>query len=217
LFHGQELDQRAFHDRYSAMPEEVRAELVNGVVHMMSPLRIDHGWLDHDIAFWVTSYRRRKPNVIGAANTTTKLPDQTEVQPDALLRIHEDLGGRSRVIDGYVVGPPELIIEIGDSSRAYDLGTKKDHYERSGVLEYLFVGVDPDEVLWFVRRDARFEAIKPAEDGTLRSEVFPGLWLDPAALYANDLDALIAPLEQGMATPEHAVFVDSLRARKTGL
>ena len=44
-----------------------------------------------------------------------------------------------------------------------------------------------------------------------RSEAFPGLWLDPAALLAGDLPRALAVLQQGIATPEHASFVASLR------
>ena len=51
------------------------------------------------------------------------------------------------------LGPPELVVEVGKSSRSYDLGAKKADYERAGVLEYLFVGIEPDEVRWFVRRE----------------------------------------------------------------
>ncbi|WP_435017775.1 Uma2 family endonuclease [Tundrisphaera sp. TA3] len=216
LIHGQRLDQPTFHDRYLAMPEDVRAELVGGVVYMMSALRYCHGDLDGAISLWIQSYRRRTPGLKSPVNVTTKLGIDAEVQPDCMLHIREDHGGQARVINEYLVGAPELVVEIGYASRAYDLGPKKDQYERSGVLEYLFVGVDPDQVLWFARRDGRFEPISPAEDGTLRSRVFPGLWLDPAALYADDLDALIAPLDRGMATPEHAAFADALRARKAG-
>ena len=94
----------------------------------------------------------------------------------------------------------------------YDLGAKKEDYERAGVLEYLVVELEPDEVHWFVRRGGRFEELRPGRTASLRSEVFPGLWLDPRALFAGDLDGLIAALDRGLATPEHAAFVARLAA-----
>jgi Uma2 family endonuclease len=120
------------------------------------------------------------------------------------------LGGQTRIVDGFINGPPELIVEVGRTSRKIDLGAKKDDYERAGVLEYVFVGLDPDEIRWFVRRDGRFVEMRPGPDGIFRSEVYPGLWLDPGALFADDLDRLIAVLEQGLATGEHAAFVARL-------
>lgn len=216
LVAGQRLDQPTFHDRYAAMPEGVRAELVGGVVYMPSPLSYEHSDMDHLVSFWLVSYRRATPRLASGANATTKLGASGEVQPDSQLRIPQDQGGRSRIEGGYIVGAPELVVEVGKSSRLYDLGAKKAEYERAGVLEYLFVGIDPDEVRWFVRRDGQFAEVPPGADGILRSEVFPGLWLDPRALFAGDLDALIAALERGLATPEHAAFVAELARRAAG-
>ena len=105
---------------------------------------------------------------------------------------------------------PELVVEIARSSRAYDLGAKKADYERAGVLEYVVVELEPDRVHWFVRRDDRFEGLTPGPDGIFRSEVFPGLWLDPEALYRGDLVRLIGVLEQGLAMPDHAAFAERL-------
>ncbi len=59
--------------------------------------------------------------------------------------------------DGYIVGAPELVIEVARSSRSYDLNEKKAEYEQAGVLEYIVVELEPDRVHWFVRRDGRFE------------------------------------------------------------
>jgi hypothetical protein len=94
------------------------------------------------------------------------------------------------------------------SSRQIDLGEKLRDYERAGVLEYLVY--NPDELYWFARREDRFVRVAPDEDGCYRSEAFPGLWLDAQALLNDDLDRLIATVEQGLATAEHAAFVARL-------
>src|ERR1700722_20261474 len=109
--------------------------------------------------------RRSRPGVRSPNNATVILGPDVEVQPDSQLRIPEELGGQSRIVDGYVTGPSELIVEIGKSSRSYDLGPKKDEYETAGVLEYLFVGIEPDEVRWFVRREGKFEEMAAGPDG----------------------------------------------------
>ena len=72
------------------------------------------------------------------------------------------------------------------------------------------MALDPDELHWFVLRDGRFELPSPGGDGLYRSEVFPGLWLDPVALFAEDLAGLVAAVDLGAATPEHADFVARL-------
>jgi hypothetical protein len=78
------------------------------------------------------------------------------------------------------------------------------------------VKLDSDRIHWFVRRGDRFEALSPGPDGVYRSEVFPGLWLDPAALYRSDLRRLIDVLAAGLASPEHAAFVDRLARAREG-
>jgi Uma2 family endonuclease len=211
---GQRLDRATFHARYEAMPPDTRAELIGGVVYMPSPLSLGHGNFDSLVIYWLGHYRRATPGVKGSSNASVLLDDQGEPQPDVLLRILPECGGQSRNEGKYLGGAPELIVEVASSSRKIDLGPKFEDYQRAGVREYVVVALDPDEVSWFVRRDDRLVPLTPRPDGVFRSEVFPGLWLDPGALYADDMDRLIATLEQGLATPEHADFVARLAARR---
>lgn len=217
LVAGERLDQPTFHERYAAMPPGTRAELVGGIVYMPSPLNFSrHSSPDDALGYWMAHYKRFTPGVRGGPNATVKLGDYGEPQPDRLLLIPEGRGGRSRLVGGYIVGAPELVAEVALTTRSFDLGPKKADYERAGVLEYLVFGVGHDEIRWFVRRDGRFDDLLPDEAGIFRSEVFPGLWLDPAALFAEDLDGLIATLERGLATPEHAAFVARLAGPNAG-
>jgi Uma2 family endonuclease len=214
LVDGQRLDRATFHARYEAMPPDVRAELIGGVVSMSSPVSLDHGDLVGILVYWLKHYQRSTRGVQAPSNASVLLDDQAELQPDVLLRIRPEYGGQSRDEGKYVGGAPELIVEVGLTSRKIDLGPKFEDYRRAGVCEYVVVSRDPDEVLRFVHRGDRLHPLPPGPDGVFRSEVFPGLWLDPAALFAEDLDRLIATLEQGLATPEHAGFVARLAARR---
>ena len=216
LVAGERLDRATFHERYEAMPAGARAELIGGVVYMPSPVSADHGRKDGDAGDWLGSYRRFTPGLRKLPNTTVMLDEDSELQPDVMLVIPEELGGQTRVLDGYLVGGPELVVEIGRSTRRIDLGLKKADYERAGVQEYVFVGIEPDEVRWFVRRGDRFEDLPPGEEGVYRSEVFPGLWLDPSAPLAGEMERVYAVLDLGLATAEHAAFVERLREARRG-
>ena len=66
------------------------------------------------------------------------------------------------------------------------------------------------EIDWFVLRAGQYERLAAGADGILRSEVFPGLWLDPAALENGDLARVLAVLQQGTASAEHHQFVARL-------
>jgi hypothetical protein len=217
LVAGQELDQPMFHERYEAMPPDTRAELVGGIVYMPSPMRLDHGNSSRIVAGWFLHYQWKTLGVTGADGATLKLDFKGEPQPDHMLRIPAELGGQTHVDDqGYLAGAPEMVVEVARSSRSFDLNQKKADYERVGVREYVVVEREPDRIHWFVLRHKRFQVLRPGPDGIYRSEVFPGLWLDAKALYAEDLPRLMEILDQGLATPEHAAFVAKLIAAGAG-
>ncbi len=214
---GQRLERPTFHARYKAMSPDTRAELVGGVVSMPSPMRRDHAVEGHIVSGWLFHYERHTSGVKGASGATVLLDNAGEPQPDALLHVVPELGGQASVdAEGYITGAPELVVEIARASRSFDLGPKRDDYERAGVRdEYLVVELDPDRIHWFVHRGDRFEDVRAGADGIVRSEVFPGLWLDPVAIYHEDLDRLIGVLEQGLGAPEHAAFVARLTADRS--
>lgn len=209
---GDHLTRLEFERRYEAHPEIKKAELVEGVVYMPSPVRFERHSRPHsDSMTWLGVYRAATPGVISGDNATLRLDNENELQPDAVLRLDPALGGRSRVTqDDYLEGAPELVVEIAASSAAYDLHVKKRVYQRIGVPEYLAVVMYEQRVDWFVLREGVYEPLAPDEGGVLRSQTFPGLWLQPAHLLSGDLAALLAVLNEGLASPEHTAFVARL-------
>ena len=160
----------------------------------------------------MAAYRAATPSVRGSDNATLRLDFENEPQPDALLRLETAVGGRSHVTeDDYLEGAPELIVEITASSASYDLHDKRRAYGRNGVPEYLVWQTYEQAVVWFALREGVYEPLQPDEKGILRSAVFPGLWLQPKALWENDLAALLAVLQEGLASPAHVAFVEALQ------
>jgi hypothetical protein len=211
---GQRLDRATFLERYETSPTGMRAELIGGVVSMPSPVGWEHSDASGLVVSWLNYYRRRTPGLQVLNGGTVSLDDLGVLEPDALLRILTEWGGRTHYAGKIIAGPPELVAEVSNTTRYHDLGPKQDDYERAGVLEYLVRAFEPDEILWHVRREGRLTAVPPDDDGLYRSVAFPGLWLDPQALLANDLDGLIAALDRGLASPEHAAFVAHLEERR---
>ena len=209
---GQRLGQEEFMRRYQLTPPGFTAELIGGIVHVPSPVSRTHGRPSHEVSFWLGHYEVRTPGVEGIGETTTLLDEHGVPQPDAQLRVLPEYGGQTRNEGEYVGGAPELVVEVAKSSRRIDLGPKKADYERAGVMEYIVITRDPDEVHWFIRRGKKLVTMRRDRDGLYRSKVFPGLWLDPIALLLLDHDAVRAALERGLASPEHAEFVANLAA-----
>jgi Uma2 family endonuclease len=179
---------------------------------MPSPVSTDeHGSPHFDLITWLGVYRSHTPGVQGGDNSTLRLDWDNAPQPDAFLRILPEFGGQSRTEEGYVVGAPELLAEVSASSASYDLHDKLNAYRRNGVREYVVWRVWDRAIDWFVLRGGRFERLPLTPDGLYKSEVFPGLWLDPAALTEGELARVLEVLQQGLAAPEHAAFVERLR------
>jgi Uma2 family endonuclease len=147
-----------------------------------------------------------------ADNSTARLDLDNEPQPDGVLFIAPERGGQARLsADDYLEAAPELVGEVSASSASYDLHAKLHVYRRNEVREYVVWRVLERAVDWFVLRAGQYERLPPDADGILRSRIFPGLWLDPAALVRTDLAAVLAVLQQGLASPEHAAFVARLQ------
>ncbi len=216
---GDHLSRAEFERRYLAHPQIKKAELIEGVVYMPSPIRFQqHSQPHFKIIGWLSAYQAATPGVQGGDNSTVRLDFENEVQPDALLRLDSKLGGRSYVTaDDYLEGPPELIVEIAASSAAYDLYEKRRVYARNGVQEYIVIQMYEQRIDWFGLREGVYENLPPTPAGLLCSEVFPGLWLPPAIFLADDLAAVLAALQQGLASPEHEAFVEQLKGKVTDI
>ena len=218
LENGDRLNAKEFMRRYKAMPARVKAELIQGVVYMASPVALRrHGKPHFTLSSWLTFYVFHTPGVEAATDSTTELGDDDTPQPDLSLRLPESAGGRARVTDDdYLAGPPELVCEVASSSASYDLGAKLATYRDFGVQEYLVWRARTAAVDWFALRDGDYVPLDPdPADGLFRSAAFPGLWLDPAALLAHDLPKLAAAVDRGRATPEHAAFAAKLAGATT--
>ncbi|HEU5014645.1 MAG TPA: Uma2 family endonuclease [Roseiflexaceae bacterium] len=209
---GDRLTRREFERRYHAMPEVKKAELIEGVVYVASPVRFQsHGKPHSQIIGWLAVYAAATRGVELADNATVRLDPDNEPQPDALLLLPESSGGRAAIsADDYIEGPPDLVFEIAASSAAYDLHDKRDVYRRNGVREYAVWQVYDERIDWWALEDEVYAIIEPDEAGMIRSRAFPGLWLDRKALLEGDMAKVLAALQQGIATDEHAAFAKQL-------
>jgi Uma2 family endonuclease len=217
LENGDRLPRDEFERRYGAMPDVKKAELIEGEVYMPSPVRANqHGEQHADLIGWLVRYRAATPGVRAADNATVRLDLDNEPQPDVALYLDHDRGGQTHIDeDGYLAGAPELVAEVAASSVSVDLGRKMTAYRRNGVREYMVWRVLDGAVDWFRLRGGQFEPLATAQDGILRSDIFPGLWLDPTALLAGDLGRVFEVLHQGIASADHAAFVARLARKPT--
>jgi Uma2 family endonuclease len=217
LENGDRLTREEFERRYEATPEHVKAELIAGVVYMASPVRHEsHGHADGRLVGWLAVYHAATPGTDFSVNGTVRMDDENEPQPDSFLFVLPAYGGQVELSeDDYVENAPDLIVEIAASSASIDLGPKLRAYAANGVREYIVWRTLEDSIDWFVLRDGSFVRLAADEKNIIRSEIFPGLWLDVAAALRRDTAAILATLQLGLQSPDHARFVAELQARRT--
>ncbi len=209
---GDRLTRSEFERRYLAAPHIKKAELIEGVVYVASPLRHEqHGRPHSRMMTLLGVYQALTPGVDSSDAPTVRLDLDNEPQPDAVLLIEPDAGGQTQLSsDGYIEGAPELVAEVAASSAAYDLYDKKTAYRRNGVKEYIVWQVIEQKLDWFILREGVYESLIADNTGIIRSETFPGLWLAVSSLLAGDMAQVLAVLQEGLNSPEHAAFVRQL-------
>ncbi|NEO33741.1 MAG: Uma2 family endonuclease [Symploca sp. SIO3C6] len=209
---GDHLGRHEFERRYHAMPHLKKAELIEGIVYVPSPLRFEpHARPHGHLITWLGVYEASTHGVKMGDNPTVRLDLDNEPQPDAVLLIDESLGGQSHLSeDGYIEGAPELVAEVAASSVANDLYDKKMVYRRNGVKEYIVWQVLDHKLDWFVLQEDDYASFEPDEVGIIRSQVFPGLWLAISALLGGDMAKVLAVVQEGLNSPAHAEFLKRL-------
>ncbi|UKO98620.1 Uma2 family endonuclease [Nostoc sp. UHCC 0870] len=213
LENGDKLTRVEFERRYDAMPEVKKAELIEGIVYMASPLRFrSHGKPHAYIMTWLGLYESATDGVELGDNATVRLDADNEPQPDACLLITN--GGQARISDDdYIEGAPELIVEVAASSVSLDLHDKLKVYRRNQVQEYLVWRVYDGEFDWFKLQEGEYIQLAPNADGLICSQVFPGLYLDISALLSGNLAKVLEVLQQGLTSTEHQSFVENFSSK----
>lgn len=212
---GDRLSLEEFERRWEATPDLKRAELIEGQVYMnAASLRWDWHAEPHGLVVHVmNSYSFATPGVRCGLEPSFRMEPNSMPQPDAVLRVHEDWGGQSRLARGYLIGSPEFLVEISASTEKHDLETKKDLYQQAKVQEYFVWSVLDEKIISFSLSGEEYLEVVPDASGVLKSSVLPGLWFDTAALIHGDRDRIADVLRAGLQSPEHEQFVAKLKAR----
>lgn len=91
---GDRLTRPEFERRYTAAPHSQKAELIEGVVYLASPLRfVQHAEPHSCLHGWLWTYQVATPGVRLGIEPTVRLDLDNEPQPDIVLIVDEAAGG----------------------------------------------------------------------------------------------------------------------------
>jgi Uma2 family endonuclease len=212
LENGDRLSRHEFERRYNARSHFKKTERIEGVVYVAAALRFkSHAEPHGNLIGWLWNYRIATQGVELGDNPTIRLDIDNDPQPDAVLLIEENSGGQSHLSDDdYIEGAPELIVEIAASSASIDLHDKKQVYQRNGVKEYIVWQVFEKKIDWFILKNDEYFSLPIDTQGVIRSEIFPGLWLAVTDLLLGDMSQVLAVLQDGLKSQQHAEFLQKL-------
>ncbi len=159
------------------LPEKERVELIGGELVPMTPKGNHHEVLKQALTFhWA---RRLPKHLLFATETTFRLTPDTYLEPDFVF--HDKAIG----LKGLTAATAHLVVEIGDSSFAYDIGRKAKLYAGFGVRELW--------VIHAVRLETHIHR-EPSPDGYGDISVFSkSQMLEPD--FAPELAVTLADLE----------------------
>jgi Uma2 family endonuclease len=156
-----------------------RVELIEGQLVAMSPIGSAHAGTSNALT-------RRLVLAVGdrgivAVGNPVQLDDLSEPQPDfAVLKAREDDYRRATPRPHEVL----LIIEVSDSSLAYDRNVKRSLYARHGIPEFWIVNLVAGEVeVCRSPEGDQYAAVsRVGREGVLEPQLLPGVAIPVAAL-----------------------------------
>lgn len=165
-------------EQFLAMGEtEARYELVDGVVTVSPSPFPSHQRVVHELCFQIETWARKSGAIV--------FPD-TDIVFGRTLVYRPDIAvyaaGRIEDVPRSLREPPDLAIEVVSAgSKALDMITKREDYERFGVGEYIVIDPDSGRVHHWNRQPTAYGET-PVTGDRLESSVFPGLVLDLEAV-----------------------------------
>ena len=141
---------------YRKLPEETRAELIDGVLIFLEAPSFTHQELIAELLFeikmFIRSTRGECRVLTSPLDVQLDCDDRTMVQPDIALVCRNE-----RITRKGIYGAPDFCIEVvSDSSRKLDYGLKMQKYMNAGVREYWIVDQKRKKIVcyWFEGEDA---------------------------------------------------------------
>lgn len=161
---------------FMALPDEVRAELIDGELYVTPSPEVRHQDLVVTLAYRLKGFLEANPiGSVYVAPLDVHLPTGDIVQPDVLFVA----SAHRALLRRWVHGAPDLVVEVLSPARPErDRFVKRVVYERGGVSEYWLVdGEERSVEILRLAEDGYAPWDYLTGDGTLRSPTLEGFEL----------------------------------------
>lgn len=179
----------------------------------MPPLPIGHSALLTDLATCLNWYRLASPGLYCCVHVTVELSEGNAVTPGVVLMVNH---GRLRTASPepeYAVfrGSPNFIADVFASPTDAEYQSRSRQFADAQVREYLAVfDTEPLTWNWHSAEAPDYGLLTADDDGVLRSQALPGLWIPETAFSARDWWAIMASITRGVTRRGHHDFMDTI-------
>ena len=150
--------------------EDDRVELIAGEIYQMSPIGVRHARCVNRLT--VILSRHIEPGMLPNVQNPIYLPGESALQPDLAIVRDRDPGDLWPTLADIL-----LVMEVSDSTLAYDRGTKLPLYATAGIAEAWIVDLATETLERYTEpRDGLYHLVARARSGeSLASTVLPAL------------------------------------------
>lgn len=132
---------------YYNIPEDIRVEMIDGVIYNMSSPTSAHqliaGFIYASLLSYISARHGSCLPMISPIDVQLDCDDKTIIQPDVII-----VCDRDKVINRCVYGAPDFVIEVlSKSTKKKDSIVKLNKYLNAGVREYWMIDPDKKKVI----------------------------------------------------------------------
>ncbi|MCC8103931.1 MAG: Uma2 family endonuclease [Clostridiales bacterium] len=178
-------EQTYTEDDYWNLPEDIRAELIDGRIYYMSAPSRFHQEVLNSLLTEINLYIRSKKGTcrVYPAPFAVKLRKDRDntVEPDISV-----ICDHSKLTDKGCTGAPDWIIEIvSPSNPGHDYVRKLNLYADAGVREYWIIDPAEESVMVYIRREDHFDFTAYSFQDKIPAGIFDDLTIDFVELIAD--------------------------------
>jgi hypothetical protein len=153
-----------------------------------------------DLALCINRYRLFSPGWYVCVLARVQLsPEEWEV-PGLVAMVNYGRKKQCEVRDEVFHGAPNFVLDVFDSRDDEHFLRRRERFARSGVHEYaVALNSESIELLWHRLEAGSYRLVEPDEDGVLRSQALPNLWLPLKAVQDRDWWAVLGCIERGVS------------------